>query len=57
MYSYEIEVPAEEITRLEEWALEGLNQGTRYTGMSYEQGISDTLNFLFGIDDHNPADD
>lgn len=47
----------DEINRVENWAVEGIDQGSRYAGMSYEQGIVDTLNWLRGDDDHAPDDE
>jgi hypothetical protein len=39
----------EEIDQLEAWAAEGQSNGTHYSGMSYEDGIRDTLDgFLAG---------
>jgi hypothetical protein len=47
----------EEIDRLEIWAAEGQNNGTHYSGMSYEDGIRETLDWLFGRRDTSPADE
>ena len=47
----------EEIERLEAWAAEGQSNGTHYSGMSYEDGIRDTLDWLFGRRDTSPADE
>jgi hypothetical protein len=47
----------EEIDRLEAWASEGQNNGTHYSGMSYEDGIRETLDWLFGRRDASPADE
>lgn len=33
----------EEINRVRNWAAEGYDNGGRYPGMSYEQGIMDVL--------------
>ena len=44
----------DEIARVENWAIEGFDEGTRYPGMSYEQGIMDTLLWLRGDNDHAP---
>ena len=46
----------EEIERLEEWVWEGLEEGTHYSGMYYEEGIRNTLNWLFGATEKNPAE-
>lgn len=40
-----------EINRVQNWADEGSNEGSRYPGMSYEQGIIDALSWLCGDDD------
>ena len=40
---FEVERQSEEIYDLMNWAQEGIDQGTRYPGMSYEQGILDAL--------------
>jgi hypothetical protein len=47
----------EEIDCLEVWAAESQNNGTRYSGMSYEDGIKETLDWLFGRRDTSPADE
>lgn len=44
-----------EIARVENWAYQGIDEGTRYPGMSYEQGIVDILAWL--CDEHNAAPD
>jgi hypothetical protein len=46
-----------EIARVEKWAAEGIRkgsrkpgeQGSRYPGMSYEQGIIDALDWVTGL--------
>ena len=43
-----------EIVRVENWAVEGIDEDTRYPGMSYEQGIVDTLAWLRGDSDTAP---
>ena len=47
----------EEIDRLEAWAAEGQTNGTHYSGMYYEDGIRETLDWLFGRSDTSPADE
>jgi hypothetical protein len=47
----------EEIDRLESWAAEGQDNGTHYSGMSYEDGIRATLDWLLGQRDESPADE
>lgn len=44
----------DEIARVENWAVEGVDEGTRYPGMSYEQGIVDMLARLRGDNDIAP---
>jgi hypothetical protein len=46
----------DEIDRLESWAADGQDNGTRYFGMSYEDGIRDTLDWLYGRRIESPAD-
>ncbi len=45
----------EEIARVENWAVEGVDEGTRYPGMSYEQGVVDTLAWLRGDSEDAPC--
>ncbi len=40
-----------EIARVENWAVEGIDESTHYPGMSYEQGIVDVLAWLRGDND------
>jgi hypothetical protein len=47
----------EEIDRLEAWAAEGQGKGSHYRGMSYEDGIRATLDWLLGRRDESPADE
>ncbi len=47
----------DEIARVENWAVEGVDEGTRYPGMSYEQGIVDVLQWLSGDSDHAPDEE
>lgn len=44
----------ESIDALIQWAMEGQEEGSHYPGMSYEQGIMDTLDWLEG---HAPRPD
>lgn len=43
-----------EINRVLDWAQEGEDQGTRYAGMSYEQGIKAMYAWLVGDEDAAP---
>lgn len=47
----------EEIARVENWAIEGVNQGSRLSGMSYEEGILEFLMWLRGDNDHAPDEE
>lgn len=46
-----------EIEELLEWAAEGINNGSKYPGMSYEEGIRDALDWVTGFSDTRPDDD
>ena len=46
----------EEIARVENWAMKGVDEGSRYPGMSYEQGIADTLAWLRGDIEDAPGE-
>ena len=43
-----------EIARVENWAVEGIDESTHYPGMSYEQGIVDVLAWLRGDNETAP---
>lgn len=47
----------EEIARLENWAAKGFDEGSHCPGMSYEQGIMDTLSWLCGDTDVAPDEE
>ena len=47
----------EEIARLENWAAKGFDEGCHYPGMTYEQGIMDTLSWLCGDNDVAPDEE
>lgn len=47
----------EEIARLENWAAKGFDEGSHYPGMTYEQGIMDTLSWLCGDNDVAPDEE
>jgi hypothetical protein len=53
----EIKRTANEIDELWSWANEGQSEGTRYSGMSYEDGIDATLAWLTGQTDERPDSD
>ena len=53
-----IERTDEDIDRLEAWAMRAYETGeSRYPGMSYEDGVRETLDWLFGGTNDSPADD
>lgn len=47
----------EEVNRVLNWAMEGVEQGTRYSGMSYEQGILDICDWLTGHSELAPDEE
>lgn len=51
---YTIVRSKEEIDDLLEWVFEGVEEGTHYHGMSYEEGIRNTIDWLTGFTDDNP---
>ncbi len=42
------------MTDLMDWCMDADNEGSHYTGMTYEQGIRDTLDWLSGETDEPP---
>lgn len=44
----------EEVARVEDWAAEGVSVGSRYPGMTYEQGVLDTIQWIRGDVDNAP---
>lgn len=44
-----------QVKNVRDWAWEGKSAGSRYSGMSYEDGIEDVLAWLFGETDENPT--
>ena len=44
----------DEIARVENWAVEGSDEESNYPGMTYEQGVMDTLAWLRGDSDTAP---
>ena len=53
-YLQEDVIQAGTIDDLSNWADEGRNDGTHYHGMSYEDGIRDTLDYLAGYNESGP---
>ncbi len=47
----------EEINDVRNWATEGIDQGSHYPGMSYEDGIEAALAWVFGDTDNRPDAD
>lgn len=47
----------EEIDEQMNKASEGIDQGSRWPGMSYEQGVDAALRWVTGDDDSAPMDD
>lgn len=47
----------DEIERVESWAAEGVNDGSRYPDMTYEQGVLDTIQWLRGDTDTAPDEE
>jgi hypothetical protein len=45
-----------EVADLENWAAEGVNEGTRFPGMSYEEGIQAVLQWLQNKDAPSPSE-
>jgi len=44
----------QEIDRVLNWAAQGEDEGSHYSGMSYEQGLRDMHDWLVGDSDHAP---
>ena len=47
----------EEISEVINWAFDGINDGSHFSGESYEQGIIDMYDWLIGNQDHRPDED
>jgi hypothetical protein len=56
-HTTKVEPNEQEISRVESWAYQGINQGTRYKGMSDEQGIIDLLLWLRGDESRAPDEE
>jgi hypothetical protein len=55
---YEIKQSDDNIAHLEAWAMRTLETGeSHYPGMTYEDGVRETLDWLFGKTNDSPADD
>lgn len=46
-----------EIDNLMNRVLDQMDKGTKFFGMSYEEGINAAINWLFNEDEPNPMDD
>jgi hypothetical protein len=44
----EFDIKDSDLDKIEEWCCEGQEQGTRYSGMTYEQGMRDIIDFIRG---------
>ena len=53
--AYQIVRSDSQIDNVRNWAAEGRDQGTRFSGMSYEDGIEDMVAWLTGQTDENPT--
>ena len=55
---YEIKRTEDEITHLMKWALDAIEKlETNYPGESYETGLLQSFEWLFGIRNDSPLDD
>ena len=55
---HEIKRTDDDITHLELWAEKTFQTGeTHYPGMTYEDGVRQSLDWLFGRTEDSPADD
>lgn len=46
--------PQNEIDEVMNWASEGVDAGSKYPGMSYEEGIRDAIDWITGLTDDRP---
>jgi hypothetical protein len=54
---YKIERTEEQINEVLNWAIEGVDTGTRYSGASYEQGVQAAIEWILGWMDDSPIGD
>lgn len=54
---YKIEREARDIEQIINWAVEGNQIGTHYTGMTYEQGILAMFDWLTGATEDRPDEE
>ena len=58
MNKYTVKRDDEDIAHLEAWAMKTFETGeSHYPGMTYEDGVREALDWLFGITEDSPADD
>ena len=58
MNKYTVKRDDEDIAHLEAWAMKTFETGeSHYPGMTYEDGVREALDWLFGIAEDSPADD
>jgi len=43
-----------EIDEVMNWASEGIDEGSKFHGMSYEEGIRDAIDWITGFTDDRP---
>ena len=46
-----------EINEQHDLACDGVENGTKYSGMSYEEGVRETINWMLGYTNDKPMDD
>jgi hypothetical protein len=49
--------PQDEIDSVLNWAAHGMDEGTGFPGMSYEEGVHAALTWVTGLSDENPKGD
>jgi hypothetical protein len=54
---YETKRTNNEINEQLNLAADGVDQGSKFPGMSYEQGVENAINWLIGNDDSPPMED
>jgi len=54
---YAVEVTEEAVERVLEKANHGIDNGTAFAGMSYEDGVRDAIDWITGNDDAEPLED
>lgn len=54
---YQLARGDDEINKVLDNANEGMEKGSKYPGMSYEEGVEAVCMWLFGINNDHPFDD